>query len=283
MADKKPEKKNEKKTVSYGLGAEDYYDVVEANIARRKAEREKKAEKKKTIPKKPLIIVFVILAVIGGFIFSLSDFFVVDTIEVQGNSFFTAEEVINMAHATPGSNLIYHPDKKSIVNYLKENPYIEDAKVSRKLPSTLVITVKEREQKGAILYDDSYLIVNEQGIRLRKTQTQPKITLISGIKVKKIAIGEVLETENEELFNKALTLLKDMSDNDLYFVRLEMADDDMKAYVYDNLICNGTFEQIDDAITSGHLHKVLKELFAKSITRGTIYFSSDSLSYEPSI
>lgn len=276
---------SDKRKTQYGLGQEDYYQVaemVEANMERRRAERENK--KKKKVPKKPLFILALIVTVIGLFIFSFTNFFVVDSIEVEGNKYFSDEEIVTMAHAAPGRNLIYHPGKSSIKEYLKQNPYIEEVKVRRSLPSTLVIEVKERQQLGAIVYDDDYLIIDGNGILLRKTQTTPKITIIKGITVKKLALGEEVKTENERVFNDALKLLASMQENDLYFIRLEMSDMYIKAYIYDYLVCKGTYEQLESSMSKGRLHKILNNLFQKSIKRGTITFSDDGYaSFKPSI
>lgn len=274
-----------KNTTQYGLGKEDYYQIaemVDANMERRKAARENK--KKKKIPPKPVFILLLIIAVIGLIVLSFTNFFVVDSIEVEGNKYYSDEEVVTMAHAAPGRNLIYHPGKSSIKEYLKQNPYIEDVKVRRKLPSTLVIDIKERQQLGAIIYDDDYLIIDGNGILLRKTQTEPKITIIKGIRVKKLALGETVVTEDERVFNDALNLLQAMEEKDLYFVRLEMSDMFIKAYIYDYLVCKGTYEQIENGISKGRLHKILDNLFSKSIKRGTITFSDDGYaSFKPTI
>ena len=58
--------------------------------------------------------------------FSMSGFFTVDTIDVQGNKYYTDEEITNLAHATTGRNLIYKLNKRQMLKYLEKNPYIEE-------------------------------------------------------------------------------------------------------------------------------------------------------------
>ncbi len=266
-----------------GLSEEDYYRIVDANIERRKSEREKKKIKKR-VPIKPILVLLVFASVVGLFVFSLSNFFVVDNIEVEGNKYFKDEEIITMAHATPGKNLIYRPGKRSIKEYLEQNTYIEKVKVKRKLPSTLVIEVTERKQLGAIVYDNDYLIIDGNGVLLRKTQTQPKITIITGIKVKKLALGDKVEAEDSRVFEDALGLITMMEEKDLFFTRIEMSDMYIKAYVYNYLVCKGTYEQLKDSMSKGQLHEILKKLFDQGIKRGTITFSDDGYaSFKPAI
>ena len=269
-----PEATSENEEQEYGLKDEDYYDLDEIKKRIEKRRKEKIARKRKARYKR-IAILSISVTVIGLIIFSFSSFFTVDSIEVVGNSFFSTEEIINMAHASPGKNLLYHPDKKNIVKYLKQNPYIESAEVSRKLPSTLVIKVKERTQVGAILYDDDYLIIDKNGILLRKTQTEPKLTLIQGVVVKKIKLGEQIVTKDDEVFEQTLNLLNLMLNGDLYFIRLDMSNVYISAYVFESLVCKGTYKQLEDGIKEGKIHKVLEELFAQSIKRGTITLSDE--------
>lgn len=275
------EEKKEK--VETGLKDESYYELDEIleRIENRKLEKRNKQKKAR---KKFIIILFSIFLFVGLFIFSFSTFFDVDSIEVRGNSYFTAEEIINMGHAEAGRNLIYHPDKSNIINYLEKNPYIKNAKVSRGLPSTLIITVEERQQIGAIKYDDDFLIIDDQGFLLRKTRTSPKATIIEGIKVRKIEVGSEIGVEDEDLLGEALRILSDMQKKDLYFVRLDMSEMYIKAYVYEYLVCKGTYTQLLEGIDKDQLHKILDKLFGDGIKRGTITFSSEGYaSFVPTI
>lgn len=273
----------EPKTKETGLKDEAYYELddVLKTIENRKIEKRKREKRAR---RKRLIVLSAFFLLVGLFIFSFSTFFDVDSIEVRGNSYFTEEEIINMAHAQPGKNLIYHPDKSSIVSYLEKNPYIKNAKVSRGFPSTLIITVEERQQIGAIKYDDDFLIVDNQGFLLRKTRTSPKVTIIQGIVVSKIEVGTEIRVKDEELFKQALSILKKMQQKDLYFVRLDMSEMYIKAYVYEYLVCKGTYTQLAEGIDKDRLHKILDKLFGDGIKRGTITFSDEGYaSFVPTI
>lgn len=273
MADRETDDKTQ-----YGLREEDYYQIVEANMERRKA----KKQNKKKRPNKLLIFALFVAALIGLVVFSFSDYFMIDHIEVKGNKYYTQEEILTMAHASPGSNLIYKPGKKEIIEFLEKNTYIKEVKVKRKFPTTLVIEVVERKQEGAIVYDDEFLIIDKEGVLLRKTQTEPKVTIITGIKIKNIALGEKIGVSKELILNDTLNIINLMGKSDLYFKRLEMSDMYIKAYIYDYLIFKGTYEQIEEAMESGKLHEILEQLFEKGVKRGTITFSEDGYaSFKP--
>lgn len=218
------------------------------------------------------IILGVIIAVTA---FSLSSFFTVDTIDVQGNKYFTDEEISNMAHASKGQNIIYKLNKGNMLNYLEKNPYIEEARVYRKLPSTIVINVKERIQIAALTYGDQFLIIDNKGTLLRITKTKPKLTIVTGFKVKKVKLGEPVEVNSPDLFKELLSLLKSMEAGDVYFTKINITELFITANVYDSLVVKSKYKDLKDNIDKGRLHKVLDELFKRNIKRGTITISSD--------
>jgi len=220
--------------------------------------------------------IFIILGIIiAGAAFSLSSFFTVDTIDVQGNKYFTDEEISNMAHARTGQNIIYKLNKGNMLNYLEKNPYIEEARVYRKLPSTIVINVKERMQIAALTYGDQFLIIDNKGTLLRVTKTKPKLTIVTGFKVKKVKLGAPVEVSSPDLFKELLSLLKSMKAGDIYFTKINITELFITANVYDSLVVKSKYKDLKDNIDKGRLHKVLNELFKRNIKRGTITISSD--------
>lgn len=254
-------------------------DIVAENMEKRRSTRGK--HRGPGLFTKLLIALGLIVALI---IFSFSSLFTVDTINVEGNSYFTDDEIINMAHATAGRNIIYHPEKSSIKKYLKKSPYIEDVSVHRKLPSTIVIRVKEREQVGAIVYGNEYLIIDKNGVLLRKTETKPKVTILKGITVSSIQLGEKVKASDEDIFNNALKLINAMDDGNLYFVEIDMGELFVKAYVYDTLVCTGTTKEMLSAIKKERLQQIIETLFSRNIKRGTIAISDDGYaSFTPDV
>lgn len=260
-------------------------EAIKEKIRERKREKKRKARQRRT---RFWTILTILLLSIGGFLFSISGFFTVDLIEVEGNSHFSDEEIINIAHAGPGRNLIYDTDKTSIIDYLMQNPYIKSADVTRKLPSTLVITVEERTQACVFKYDDDFLVMDDEGILLKKTRTQPKTTMVTGMVVTKLKLGEVVGTKNQSMFSRTLKLIRATKDADLYFVMIDMTqyeeDRSVTAYIYDKLMIKTEYDTLMTFLKNGRLHKVVEKLFADDIKRGTILLTDDgNASFEPGI
>ena len=256
------------------LSAEDREIAERIRLRKIEAERKRRRHKR-------AMITGVVLAVLAltALILSFTPIFTVDSIEVKGNTHYSADEIISMGHAVPGKNLIYKADKAVIQKYLEQNPYIKSAEVNRKFPSTLVINVKERTPVMTIRYDDDYLVLDGEGILLQKSRTKPKLTIIEGNIIKKIKLSQQLGTTDETQMRKTIDLVQAMSDNDLYFVKIDMTDKySIKAYVYDTLIVKNDYETLVENIKNGKLHLVLDKLFSESIKRGTITFNEDGTS-----
>ncbi len=260
-------------------------EAIKEKIRERKREKKRKAIRRKTAFWTGFIIITLSIAC---FLFSISGFFTVDSIEVRGNSHFSAEEIINIAHAVPGHNLLYNTDEKPITDYLEQNPYIKSASVSRKLPSTLVITVEERAEAICFNYDDDYLIMDDEGTLLKKTRTEPKITNVKGFVVTRIRLGDTVGTENQQMFSRLLRLIRAMKAADLYFVSIDMTgyEDNMavKAYIYDKLVVKTDYETLLINLKNGRLHKIVEKLFEDDVKRGTITITENGeASFEPGI
>lgn len=272
-----------KTETEYGL-PEGHAEIGELN--ERIAARRRYNERKKRRFRARFYIIATIL-IMGAFfaVLSVSSIFTVDSIEVRGNKHYTAEEIINMGHAVPGRNLFYGLNKKETEEYLEQNPYIKSARVSRKLPSTMVIKVTERKEKMAFRYDDDYLVMDGEGILLKKTRNIPKTTLVEGIVVNKIKLGEKVGAENGDCLDKALELIRATSDADLYFVKIDMEKESkIKAYIYETLTVKTDYDTLMTNLENGRLHLVVEKLFSEGIERGTITFEEDgSASFMPAI
>ena len=260
-------------------------EEIKKRIRERKREKRRKARIRKV---RFWTVLSLVLFALAGFIFSISGFFTVDSIEVRGNSHFTAEEIINIAHAVPGHNLLYDTGSTSIVEYLTQNPYIKSADVKRKLPSTLVISVKERSQACTFSYDDDYLVLDDEGILLKKTRTQPKTTTVTGLVVTKMKLGEVLGTQNQQMFSRLMRLIRLAKASDIYFVSIDMSsyeeDRTVYAYIYDKLVVRTSYDLLSANLKNGRLHRVIEKLFEDGVQRGTITFSEDgTASFMPGI
>lgn len=250
-------------------------EEIYEKIKQRKLERKIKRKKREKF-----FIVISVFAILVAL--SFSKLVNVDRIVVKGNDYFLKSEIISMSHAKMGNNLIYKPGKIKIKSYLMKNPYIEKVSVRRRLPSTLVIKIKEREQLAAVPYDDEYIVTDINRTVLRKTTDMPRLTVIDGIKIKKMTTGEKLEGEDTKHINDSYELLRLMKDHKLFFKKINVYKDDVTIYVYDNLICTGKTADVKMTIEKNRMQEILKTLIDKDVKRGKIIISENGYAaYSP--
>ncbi|MDO5303722.1 MAG: FtsQ-type POTRA domain-containing protein [Clostridia bacterium] len=239
------------------------YEDIEFNHV----ERKKKKRKKKNYLLRFLIFVLVIVA-IG--VFLNSPFFDIKNIEVEGNRYYSDSQVINMGGAVKGNNLFWGAGAGDIKKNLKDDPYFTDVKIKRRLPDTLVIAVTERDQTAAVKYGDRYIVVDSEGTILRKSTVDPKITIITGLTINKMKVGETIGVEEKSTLTSALNMLSVMKKGDMYFKKVDVSRVIVKAYIYDTLVVKGTLKQMSKTIQSGELQKVVNSFIKNKMKRGTL-------------
>ena len=114
--------------------------------------------------------------------------FVVERVEVQGLKYLDSGEILKLANIELEQPL-YHINVDSVVKNIMKNKYIEAVSVSRNIPSTLLIDIKERTPE-LFLLDKTIYMVDKNGIILKNK---------SGIDIKGLpfvtglAVSELLE------------------------------------------------------------------------------------------
>ena len=104
-----------------------------------------------------------VLVICTAIIAAMTLFFRVNEIVVSGQKRYTAEEIQNAAGVELGANM-YLLNKYEIArNISGALPYIENIRVNRKLPDTLLIEVSESGRPLAVVREDSAWLVSANG------------------------------------------------------------------------------------------------------------------------
>ena len=244
--------------------------------------KEERAIKRKKRRIKFVVKLGVFLLIAGAVVFLLkSPFFNVKNFRVEGNSYYTDEEILVMGNCKTGGNIFIGIDTGDIRSRLEKDAYMSSVKVKRVLPDTVKIQLEERKQTAAIVYGEKYVVVDGDGVVLRKTGV---ITVLKGLTISKLSVGEKVETEEKVLLRQTLQMLSVMEKSNMYFKTIELSEGEIKAHILDNLICQGTPENIMKAMEKDSLQLVVQELFDRKIERGTIKISGDrTVSFTPKI
>ena len=93
---------------------------------------------------------------------------------------------------------------------MKENPYIEDIRITIKLPSTVEIKVKERSKICYIRTPDGYAALDKDGIVLELSSFdsgKDVRPVICGLDIKYCELGKPVRIDNMNDYKKAIIVL----------------------------------------------------------------------------
>ncbi len=245
-------------------------------------ERKKKRRMRKL---RTWAVVSVLVLLVASVIFALkAPYFNVRGFLISGSNYYTADEIIMMGKCKAGGNIFTGIDCSEIRKRLMQDPYMADVSVRRKLPATIEIEINERRQVAAIVYGDKFVVIDSEGIVLRKTSVDPKVTILRGMTISKLKLGEKIELEEAVLYRQCMTLISTAEGNSMYFKGLTVEDGEVKAYILKNLLVEGTYENILSSLKSGDVQLVVQELFNNGIERGTIKVTGENyVSFTPEL
>ncbi|MBR2627731.1 MAG: FtsQ-type POTRA domain-containing protein [Peptococcaceae bacterium] len=131
------------------------------------------------------------------YLLGCTPFFQVNSFEVTGNSALTDEKVVALSGIEQGDNFFY-ADTWGAKRSLRQNPFVENVKIRRKLPDRLLIQVTERRSVGYIVTRDGYVQVGEDGrlLAIQQSLSNYGLPVISGVELSELpAIGGFIQNE----------------------------------------------------------------------------------------
>lgn len=244
---------------------------------------QKPSKKKKKRRRKHYFLRFCIFCalVFGLYYFLNSDFFAVRKFEVSGNQYYTPAQIIEMSGLQSGVNMFFETKTRPARNALLEDPYIRLAEIKRKPKDTIQIVIEERREYAAVPYGEQFVLIDREGTVLRVADEEPALPILGNMSITEMTPGKALQVEQAYLLTDTLSLLNLVEENDIYFKRIDFSTVIIRAYIYDDLYCEGAPANIRDNMAS--IQKLLQELYKEDITRGVIRVGTDNyLSYSPS-
>jgi cell division protein FtsQ len=248
---------------------------LKIDIQETRQPRKKKRKKKNYLLRLFLLICFSGLL----YLFLSSSIFDIQEFTVENSSYFTKEQIINIAGAKTGGN-IFATSTSNMKKNLMIDPYIKNATVSRKLPDIININVVERVEVAYLTYRTDYIIIDKEGIVLRQAAIEPKLTKLEGVTIIKIEPGKPIIVEENAMMTETIGLLNKMDEQEMYFKKILISSVVVKAYIYDSLICQASPEILANNMTQ--LNEVIYDLYKKGIERGLITMGNDGyFSFSP--
>lgn len=104
-----------------------------------------------------------VLVICGCLVAALTLFFRVDTIQVSGQSRYTAQEIQEASGIQAGDNLLLLNKYNASSSIAEQLPYIEEIRIHKELPDTLRIEVEECETPVAVVQDGIAWLISSAG------------------------------------------------------------------------------------------------------------------------
>ena len=157
------------------------------------------------------------LVICGAIIAALTLFFRVDTVVATGQERYSPQEVCEASGVVSGDNLLLFNKYEVAGAIISQLPYIEEVRIDRKLPDTLLIEVKECAKPMAILQDGKAWLVSTKGKIvdcISTDEAREDYGIISGCRLLDPAVGTkmALATEYSAQQDSLLELLAALKD-----------------------------------------------------------------------
>ena len=145
-----------------------------------------------------------------------SSLFNIKAIEVSGNKKLSNEKIISLSSLELYSHILKF-NKSKIVENIKENAYIEKAKVTRIYPNTVSIEVEEREVRYMLQFADSYVYINNQGYMLEISNEKLPVPVLVGFTtdLSNIKTGNRVDVDDLKKLNTVIKIYDSAELNEL--------------------------------------------------------------------
>ncbi|MEC9441156.1 MAG: FtsQ-type POTRA domain-containing protein [Myxococcota bacterium] len=138
-----------------------------------------------------------------------SPYFNIKTIEIEGAKFVDREALLLQGGIAPGVN-IFDIDLQHVAIRLEEHPWVASAKVTRKLPGHVTMTVVEHQPAAIMMDEGSFLLLDANGAYFKELEPRDPVQeifkhlpLLSGLTKPLLESGD---EEAQGLAREAITV-----------------------------------------------------------------------------
>ena len=249
--------------------------VAHKNKPKSKINKQREIEQRKRKNRKILLIkllVIVISICLGAYLLT-SPTFKIQEISVKGNEQLPKEKVEQLAEVKKGDNIFSKVGEVLKVK-LKQNGYIEDAKINKIYPNKIEIEIKERKKRFQIKTEsEKYIYIDEQGYILDCSTEKLEIITIIGMDITEISNKKRLDEKDLNKVENILQILDECK-------KIEIADKITQIQVKDDYILelenNGITINLGDVTNlKNRMYYVNAILKQEAGNTGTIYVNGN--------
>ena len=210
---KKINQKQKNKDDVFNLDDEIVIGITDKKTKNAKKPIKNSKQKSKKSKKKKLSLFLlkwtsIFLLIFGTIIFILTTpMFNIKKIDIYGSNQISQEEILSLSGLNVETN-IFKSSKSSVSKNIKQNPYIENVIVKRKLPDTIEITIEEKQKSYMLQFVNGYVYIDKQGYILEISEKKLELPIISGYKTEedKIVAGNRLNNDDLENLNNVIKI-----------------------------------------------------------------------------
>lgn len=165
-----------------------------------------KIRKRKSLIRRSILIILLLVIVLCTLCFKLP-YFNISEIRVENNNNISAELIKKLSGLTYDNNIFYINIKNTKTN-IYSNPYILSVDIRRQLPSTVILTIKERDAMYYIKIDNQFIIIDSKGTILELRDNIDNMNLISleGTNYKNPIVGKSILSDEERKYKILVSL-----------------------------------------------------------------------------
>ena len=182
-------------------------------------------------------------------VLSLTVFFKIDDISVEGKTKYNTDDIIASSLINKGDNLLLCNTSNGIEKIKNDYSYIEDVRIDKKLFNKIVITVKEADPASIVESDGKYIVLSKSGkiieIADRKKYDVPTVL---GAKLSDIRLSSNVKYSDENLKKYLDKILNALSKYNIGDVRtVDISNTSYITLVKSNgfKVVIGNFENVD--------------------------------------
>lgn len=224
-----------------------------------------------------LLLLLLILISAAAYLF-LPSFHHSKTI-ILGETSLNAERLLEMANTDTKKNVFLIDIRRAEEN-ISKSPFVKEIHIARKFPATLVFSVLDRLEVGAVSFDGGFAVIDDEGVVMKIVQNQLEVKkpIIVGMQTKMIKLGERIPVEDEEQFRLVTGLISGAQNAKLMDIISDVQMSDMQDVRMTTI--NGITVLLGEGRDLSYkmlaLHEILLDLHSKNIHHGIIDMRYDS-------
>ncbi len=160
-----------------------------------------------------VLILLSVLAIVLGVIYYFISAYAVKDVYIEGNTYYTDEEIKNMVMSgAMGNNSLYLSWKYKNKN-IENVPFVDSIEVSVLEKDTIKILVHEKSLAGYIEFMDSFMYFDKDGYIVETSNVKiMDVPWVVGLDFNHVELGEKIAVEDDSVFVKVMELRNLLND-----------------------------------------------------------------------